>query len=277
MSFAPVVPQSGYAGWAFLNRTLDAQKQRFAASEEIRRETSYFSEKIGSVRTADDLVADRRLLAVALGAFGLQEDLGNRFFIRKVLSDGTLDTKDLANRLSDKRYLELSRSFGFGDYATASTQISGFATEITSAYVDHAFEVAIGESDDAMRLGLNARRELAALATKDSSENTKWFSILGSPPLRSVVETAFGLPASFGAIDIDRQLGEVKRRAEQFLGSDRVSDFSEPEHVEKLLRLFMLKTDLAEGSGGLSAGGAALLLLNPGISTAPTPLDILAR
>jgi hypothetical protein len=61
-------------------------------------------------------VGDRRLLEVALGAFGLDDDIRNRFFIRKVLEEGTTSpSRRFANRLSDKRYLALAETFGFGD------------------------------------------------------------------------------------------------------------------------------------------------------------------
>lgn len=45
----------------------------------IRNDEAYFRAKIGSVKTAEQLVSDRRLLKVALGAFGLEADINNRF------------------------------------------------------------------------------------------------------------------------------------------------------------------------------------------------------
>ncbi len=78
MTFQPVVPLGGYAGWAFLNRTQTAQQSAFDESATIVRQTSYFEENIGNITTAEDLVNDRRLLEVALGAFGLDEDINNK-------------------------------------------------------------------------------------------------------------------------------------------------------------------------------------------------------
>jgi hypothetical protein len=71
MTFQPLIPLAGYSGWAFLNRTMDSQKSAFNESNEIKRDTEYFKENIGSVESAEDLMSDRRLLSVALGAFGL--------------------------------------------------------------------------------------------------------------------------------------------------------------------------------------------------------------
>ncbi len=82
MSFTPVVPVGGYAGWTFLARTREAQKQAFVASASQQRDEAYFRAKIGGISTAEELVADRRLLSVVLGAFGLEADIDNRYFIR---------------------------------------------------------------------------------------------------------------------------------------------------------------------------------------------------
>ena len=62
---------------------------------------------------------------VALGAFGLQDDLPNRFFIQKVLEGGTLSTDSLANKLSDPRYAALAKAFGFVALVMASVNIFG--------------------------------------------------------------------------------------------------------------------------------------------------------
>lgn len=263
MSFAPVVPLGGYAGWKFLERTLAAQQAAFAATPRQSSDAAYFREKIGTVGTAADLVADRRLLSVALGAFGLSDDLGNRAFIRRVLEDGTLDPKALANRLSDKRYAELSRAFGFGDYATPRTRLSDFADRILARYADRGFEAALGESNGDMRLALNARRELAEIAAGSGSDDAKWYRILSSPPLRSVLQTAFGLPGQFAAIDLDQQIGVLRERAAALLGSGDAAGFADPPATERLIQLFLIRSDTA-GSAAITPGSAALALLTAG-------------
>ena len=157
-------------------------------------------------------MSDRRLLTVALGAYGLDGDIDNRFFIKKVLEEGTLDSVSLANRLADKQYRALSSGFGFGDYAIPSTQISDFADKTLAAYRTRQFEAAVGEQDDNLRLALNAERELKVLSEREISNDTKWFSIMGSEPLRKVFEGALGLPSSFSAIDWTSNLSPLKTR-----------------------------------------------------------------
>jgi hypothetical protein len=261
MTFQPVLPVKGYAGWAFLNRTLATQKEAFEKSSVLKREVEYFKNKIGAIRSADELVADRTLLKVALGAFGLEADISNKFFIKKILEGGTLNEKAIANRLSDKRYLNLSAAFGFGDFSTPRSNDSSFGEKITGQYKDLQFEVAVGEQDDDMRIALNVKRELGEIAGKDSTENTKWFTILGSPPLREVFETAFGLPKSFGALDLDQQLGTMKDKANTYFGAPDTSQFKDDNKQDALIRLFMLRSQIQEIFSSTSKGNVALSLL----------------
>lgn len=258
MSFTPVIPSAGYAGWAFLGRTLDAQKKAFLADPALKREASYFRDHSHQIGTAQALVADRRLLAVALAAFGLEDDISNRAFLERVLGDGTLRPDALANRLADKRYLDFSRAFGFGDFPVPNTRKSDFADKILAAFEARRFEAAIGQQNANLRLALNAQRELPQIAGRNLSAEGKWFAIMGSPPLRSLVQTAFGLPVSVTGVDIDRQLGIFRQRAEGLLGRSDPAQFSDPAQVERLIRHFLVRADAASGPAAVSPALAIL-------------------
>jgi hypothetical protein len=261
MSYTPAIPLGGYAGWAFLTRTRAAQMEAFVASPTLQRDEAYFRDRIGGISTAEDLVADRRLLSVALGAFGLESDIANKYFIRKVLEDGTLDPDALANKLADKRYLEFSKAFGFGDYTTPRTKLSDFADTILEGYRTRSFEAAVGEQSDQMRLALNAQRELATLAGRSLTDDARWFSVMGSAPLREVFQTALGLPSAFAAIDLDQQLATFRDRAESVLGSSEISMFSDPGKIEELIRVFVVRAEAQSNSTVYSAQSTALTLL----------------
>lgn len=260
MSYTPVVPFSGYAGWKFLSRTMEKQQATFVASAEIQRNEAYFREKIGSISTAEDLVADRRLLSVALGAFGLDDDINNKYFIRRVLEEGTLDDESFANKLSDKSYLSLSEAFGFGDYKTPRTALKGFADEILAKYETRQFEIAVGNADSSMRLALAVQRELPELAASASSESTKWYKIIGSSALSEAVRTALGLPDSVRSLDVDRQLTAYRQKSEQVFGSSDPSIFKDGDTLDKLVKLYLLRSQLTDTSS-ISGGSAALQLL----------------
>lgn len=268
MSFQPVVPMGGFAGWAFLKRTMASQKAAWNTSPQVARETKYFADNIGKVKTAGDLVADRTLLKVALGAFGLEGDIDNRAFIRKILEGGVIDSGSLANKLSDKRYFEMAKAFKF-DLSTPATAISTFPAEITAKYRDRQFEAAVGDQNQDMRLAMGLERDLTAIANKGVSEDAKWFEIMGTPPLRQVFETAFNLPASFGAIDLDQQLGILKDRARGAFGDDSVSQFASAKGQEELVRRFFALSEINASPVVASSASAALALLQ---SSAVLPL-----
>ena len=261
MNFQPVIPVGGFAGWNFLNRTREAQQQAFEGTTEMTRGVSYFEENIGKITSAEELVADRRLLQVALGAFGLDDDINNKYFLRKVLEDGTLDPAALGNRLSDKRYFEFSKAFGFGDFATPRTALSDFPAEITDAYKQQQFEIAVGNQDQNMRLAMGLDRALDAIISKDTTEDGRWFLVMGQPPVRQVFEAALGLPASIGALDLDQQLTTFRDKASARFGDGDISQFADPEKREDLVRLFLLRADIQNNNTVNSGASAALSLL----------------
>jgi Protein of unknown function (DUF1217) len=261
MTFQPALPLPGYAGWTFLKRTMPAQTEALQASPEMKRDEAYFREKIGSINSAEDLVKDRRLLKITLGAYGLDADINNRFFIRKVLESETLKGDSLANRLADKQYLKLADAFGFGDFSTPRNKLSDFADKTLALYRTRQFESAVGQQNGGYRLALNAEREIASLAAKSSSSDTKWFTIMGNTPLRKVFETALRLPSSIGTIDIDRQLKVFKSRAEAQFGSSDLAQFKDPKKLDALVRSFLLASEQANTSGSMQPAARALQML----------------
>jgi hypothetical protein len=259
VSYRPVLPLPGYAGWRLLSRTAPQQQAAFRQGAAQARAADHFRANIARATTAEALVADRRLLEVALGAFGLQADLNARAFLRKVLEGGTLDPGALANRLADKRYAAFAREFGYGDLG-ARTGLPGFADRILARHEAQAFQAAVGERDNAMRLALNLGPALAELGERTGNVDAQWYSVIGSAPLREVFQTAFGLPPAFGALDVDRQVAAYKRRAAT-LGAAAPADFAEPSRQDRLLRLFFLRGEAGQGS---AAAAPVLALLRRG-------------
>ncbi|MBD3665500.1 DUF1217 domain-containing protein [Sulfitobacter aestuariivivens] len=259
--FQPIVPDGGLVGWRFLQRTYDSQFETFTQSPVLQRDTDYFREKISSITTAEELVLDRRLLSVALGAFGLQDDIDNRYFIQKVLADGTNSDDALAMRLADTRYREMSESFGFGPAEFLKTGEPDFIEVIITRFQTSSFEVASGQQDDAMRVALYAQRKLAEIVTMDGSENTKWFTIMGDPPMRQLFEKALNLPSSVGQIDIDQQLVIFKNRATRLFGGIDLAQFADASAREDLIARYLLQDQIDNLSAGLSSNAIALTLL----------------
>ncbi|MEX0306137.1 MAG: DUF1217 domain-containing protein [Ruegeria sp.] len=264
MTFQPVIPTGGLVGWRFLQRTYDAQLQSYSASAINERETKYFFENIGKVRSAEDLVSDRRLLQVALGAFGLEGDLDNRFFIQKVLSDGTQADDALANKLADGRYRDFANAFGLGPGDARKTDSARAMEKIASDNLVARFEISVGETDDSMRIALFAQHALQEIATQGGSEDRKWFDLMGLPPLRNMMETALGLPTAFAQLDIDKQLEVFKVRLQRATGSSDLAQFAESEAVDKLTDTYLARNQIAQIQRVTSPAQTALILLGGG-------------
>jgi hypothetical protein len=256
----PVLPLGGMAGWAYLKRTLATQQESFAQSVAVRRETDYFRETIGRIGSAKELVADRRLLTVALDAYGLGDEIGKRAFIEKALTEGTENPRALAARLSDPRYRAFVKDFGFGDAQGAQTGRDGFADAVLARHRVRSFEKAVGESNESMRLALNFDREIATLARSGSSEQALWFRVLGEPPLRKVLEGAFNLPAEFSQIPVDRQAEVLKARTRRTLGGG-FATFADPAKRETALRRFLVREELGQTTAGAASRFTALSML----------------
>lgn len=257
----PLIPQGGYAGWRFLSASLDQQMARFAQSPVAARDMDYFRAEIGKITSAEELVGDFRLLRVALGAFGLQDDLPNRAFIRKVLADGVSADGALANRLADKRYRAFSEAFGFGGPLPPRTGTAAFAERILARFERQEFERAVGAQNPDLRLALSAVRELPEIAARGLRDSTAWLSVMGNPPLRAVFETAFSLPKSIGTLDLDQQLKAFRDGAERRFGTADFAQFNQPDRIEDLIRSFTLRSDTTSAPSPLTRGFAALTLL----------------
>ncbi len=229
---AITVGLTGLAGWRVLQRTETRQVEATAKDPAVQRATAYLRENLTAKTSAEDLVSDYKLLRVALGAFGLDGDIANKAFIRKVLESDLEDSASLANRLGDKRYLKLAQAFGKRSEAAA-------AQTLTQAYVQREFEKRVGEGDETYRLALNARNEVKAFAARTSSDRTLWYEVLGNEPLRKVFQGAFGINKSVANLSVDRQLELFMSASERVLGSSSFADITTDVTIEKLTTRYL--------------------------------------
>lgn len=264
MTFYPAIPLSGYLGWRVFEKTADKQFETFQKSPEIVRNMEYFRENIAEATTAEKLVNDRKLLTVALEAYGLGDEINKKAFIKKILVEGTEFSDSFANKMSDSRWRQFANDFGYGNFTGARVGIESFREQVANNYLERAFEGAVGEVDTDMRLAMNFRREIAAIANGQNVEEAGWFQIMGQEPLRIVMEAAFGLPSSIGQADIDKQKELFEKKAEQYFGGSSPAVFKDPVKVEQALRRFFLQTEIQNGPSASTPGMAALTVLGGG-------------
>lgn len=259
MTYQILIGSGGLSGWNILKRTAEQQKQMLAKDPVVLRSTQYVRENIAKITSAQDLVSDYRMLSVALGAFGLESDIGSKAFIRKILESDRDETSSLVNRLSDKRYLRLANALAL-DEGNGTVAAAGFGDRLNKLFLEREFERRVGEGDQNLRLALNAQRELQSFASRTASEATLWYEVMGNPPLRKVFETAFGFGSNYGKLPIDRQLQEFTKRAEAVFGSSSFKVIATEKGVDKLVQTFLLRSQVAEGAGQNSYSIALSLL-----------------
>ena len=267
MTFAPARPAGGLIGRRLLDRTYEAQLGQFSRSPAILRDVTDFVARAGEPRSPEAFVRDTRLLRVALGAFGLEDELPKRAFIRRILEEGTIDPRSLANRLTDPAWRRFAEALGFGDggIGLASDEAR---VRIAGQYRVRQFERAVGEQDVDLRLALNFRREIGAIAEGADAGRSGWFRIIGSEPLRRVVAGAFGLPDSLGRLDIDAQRDRLSGRARALFGDGSPSVFTDPGVVEETVRRCLASSATASSSVAIRGSAALALLGNGGVGPA---------
>jgi hypothetical protein len=133
--------------------------------------------------------------------------------------------------------------------------------DVVVQFQTNSFEVAAGNENDVMRIALYAQHELIDLAEMEGSIDTKWFTIMGNPPMRKLFESALGLPPSIGQIDLDQQLGVFKERTQSVFGSDDPAQFSQEELREDIITRFILRDQLDRFNTSQSSEAIALTLL----------------
>ncbi|MBK0398114.1 DUF1217 domain-containing protein [Limibaculum sp. M0105] len=263
MPFLAAIPTGGLTGFRFLTRTYEAQLEQFSRSPDVERDVEDFIERAAAVTSAAELVQDTRLLRVALGAFGLEDEIGKRAFIRRILEEGAIDPDAFANRLADPVWREFSAALGFGDLGSALTSETT-RRELAERFRERQFERAVGEVDVDLRLALNFQREIGSIAAAGGSDKAAWFRILGSPPLRQVIEGMFSLPSSFGQLDLDKQVETLEARSRSMFGSASPAVFRDAEVVEKAVSRFLLNAQLSASAQGIGPATTALTLLRSG-------------
>ena len=136
MTYTPMIGGPGLVGWQILQNTMETQRAAFNNTPGITREAAYFTDTIGSIGSAEDLVGNRRLLSVALTAFGMEEEIDSKYLVRRLIEEGTADDDALANKLNDSRFVALADAFDFEPVISRKTQEEGFAEAILGRYED---------------------------------------------------------------------------------------------------------------------------------------------
>lgn len=138
---------SSFQSYTFYTKDINQTLSRKAADAVISRELQYYRDTIGSITSIDEFLANDRIYAYAMKAYGLEEMTYAKAFIRKVLESDLTDTSSFANLLTDTRYKTLAAAYDFG--STKTSEIVQTPTQIDSL-ID-TYEQTIEDNDSQLK------------------------------------------------------------------------------------------------------------------------------
>lgn len=219
-----------------------------ARSPQVSRETEYYLAHIENVKSVDNFVGNRRLLAFALKAYGLSDLNYATAFIRRLLEGGIDDSQALANRMSDQRYRDFVAAFNFKRYGATATTFDRTRKGTSELYARQALEENTGSQNEGARLALYFRRKASSISTS--------FHVLADSALLKVVQTATGLTPYMSNLDIDTQSHLIASKVD-------VADFKDPVKLDRFLNRFTAIWDVNNASTPTAASLGALDFSSP--------------
>lgn len=180
---------STYASYKLVTRDIAVSLDRVASQPMIQRETDYFRENIGKVKSIDEFVNDYRLFNYAMKAHGLSDMAYAKAFMKKALEEGLSDPNSFANKLSDKRYVDFVRSFNFEAHGAQATSYNPAVEGTQNLFVTRTSDEGIPREA--------IERETAHFASR-IGEIRSARELVADDRLLSYVLYAFELEGSFG-------------------------------------------------------------------------------
>jgi hypothetical protein len=261
-----VIGVSTLLGIRIADATREARVTAIRDSAEHSRAIASFKERIGDVRSVDDLLADRDLYVFVMKAFDLEDRIFGKAMIRKILESDPARSDSLVRKLTDPRFLELHKGLGFASGGIGNNAVTdpGWQQDIINRYIERQF--IDGQAAQSEKVGTILEFRAKASTVKN------WFDVLKDTGMAQFMRTALGLPEESVRLDIDRQAALFARKFD-------LEKLQDPAERTSLERLYAIITDardttrvgqnaavqIMSGALNLSAGGGQFV---------PTTLDI---
>ncbi|MDN5004689.1 DUF1217 domain-containing protein [Bradyrhizobium sp. GCM10027634] len=206
---------------------------------QAQKDASDYQQAIGGIKSASDLLANRKLIDFVLVARGLDPAKVSTADLKKIFASDLNDPKSFANTQSDPRFAEIAASFNFDSKGNvARLPMMGpqkrdqfLATQ--KDYLQQSLEQQQGDTNAGVRLALYFQRMAGHI--------TSAYDILADKALSEVFRTTFDLPDQMASMQIDQQAKIV----EKYLN---LKDLSDPAKVSKLLSRFSAMYDVKNAS-----------------------------
>ncbi|PYB77253.1 DUF1217 domain-containing protein [Rhizobium wuzhouense] len=238
----PLQAHSAFAA-TLISKEYIVNKARFlegnqlkAAKEAAGKEAAYYQDKIQGVETVQDLLADRRIIDVVLGAYGFDPKKVTDDFLKKAFASDLSDRKSFVNQQADKKWAELVGSFNFdGDgkltrKTLGTVQQRGETLETINLFMRQTLEENEGQSSEAVRLALYFQRTAPTI--------TSAYDIVADTALAEVFRTTFGFSEDFTKMKVESQAKVIKSKLD-------LADLQDPKKLQRLIERYTAMYDSA--------------------------------
>lgn len=235
-----------YIEYSLIARDMPTAIQRVSEDNVVSRDTEYYKENIGNVKSIEEFLADDRLFNYAMKAHGLEEMTYAKGLIRKVLEGGVDDDDALANQFTDTRYADFADAFDFNKHGETATIFTSAQQDTIDKYLQQSLEEEAGESNQGVRLALYFERKMPEIMDEESSDLSIAYEILADNALADVVRTTLGIAPETATADIDIQADMILERL-------NLEDLNDPEEMSKFMERFTAMWEINNPTGGYSS------------------------
>ncbi|UHS60359.1 DUF1217 domain-containing protein [Agrobacterium vaccinii] len=250
---------------ASMVRTLSGQAKQ-AANTKAETEVEYYKDKMKSIKTVDELLADSRLTNFMLVGSGVDPKSVEPADLKRMFASDLSDPKSFVNTQENNRFAELVSSFNFDDKgklnadASIGGQQRGALLETTNHYFQQTLEEQQGASNAGVRLAMYFERAAPTI--------TSAYSFLSDDALFQFFKTTFSLPSSIANMDVTKQAEMVNKFVD-------LTQLQDPEYVNKLLKRFTALYDLQNSNS--TSSSLSILTSNTGTSISADTLLAVAQ
>lgn len=234
----------------FYNANLPRTQARIKADPMAKRQTEYFENTVGKIKTSKEFVNNYRIFSYAMNAHGLGEMTYAKAFVKQMLDEGLSNPDSAANRITDRRFKSLVAAFNFGDKGAAATADATTIASTVARFVDQRLEAEAGRTAPGAQLALYFQRNAPSL--------TSSYQILADKALSQVVQTVFRLPVAASSTALDNTAAAIDRKL-------RIADLKDPVKVQNLITRFAASWD-AQQPGAVSSPATQILRSSSGPS-----------
>jgi len=219
--------------YQIITRNLARTKSLIENDAVVKRETDYFNANIKKIKSIDDFMKNDRIYRYAMKAYGLEDMIYGKAFIKKLLTEGIENPKSMANKMTNPLYKEFAAAFDFAGKGDKATEEASATTEAVQRYVQLTLEKKEGESNEGVQLALYFKRKASSVKTT--------MGLLADKALLKFVQTTFNIPEGASKADLDMQVRNLEKHI-------NVKDLQDPKKVDKLIQRFTAMWDMKNTS-----------------------------